>query len=131
VLLVTLAGALAYEVLSVLSAVGAFGLSLSLLASYSYIAFYALLAAVCFLHLHQINPTRAWLSGGVVAMLLLAAVTIQAVMQNDSRRGAGQLYVRNLLPPALRLTRAEDQDAFFATVRKLRSKIDADRAEDP
>lgn len=130
-LIIALAGALGLEMVSASSAVGAFGLSWSALAGYTYVGVFALLAAMCFVHLRQINPARALAAGGVVAAMLLAAVTIQMLMQGDARSSPAALYVRNLLPPALRLAPVKDEAAFFGGVEALRGKIDADRAEAP
>lgn len=66
-----------------------------------------------------------------MAALFVAAVTIQILIQSDARPRLAQLYVRNLLPPALRLAPVTDETSFFANVATLREKIDADRAEAP
>ena len=42
---------------------------------------------------------------------------------------AGQFRGRRLLPPALRLSRVEDEASFFAAVQKLQGQLDEDRAE--
>jgi hypothetical protein len=130
-LIVALLGALGFEIVSASSAVGAFGLSWSALASYTYVGYFSLLAAMCFVHLRRINPARSMLAAGVMAALLVAAVTIQTLMQSDARPGLGQLYVRNLLPPGLRLAPVKDETSFFTAVETLRDKIDADRALAP
>ena len=130
-LIVALVGALGFEIVSIASAVVAFGLSWSALAGYSYVGFFGVLAAICFIHLRRINPARSLLAGGVMAALFVAAVTIQILIQSDARPRLAQLYVRNLLPPALRLAPVTDETSFFANVATLREKIDADRAEAP
>ena len=130
-LIVALGGALGFEIVSASSAVGAFGLSWSALAGYTYVGFFGLLAGICFVHLRQINPARSLAAGGVVVAMLIAAVMIQMLMQSDARSSPATLYVRNLLPPALRLAPIKDEAAFFSGVETLRGKIDADRSADP
>jgi hypothetical protein len=129
--IVALGGALGLEVIGASSALAAFGLAWSALAGYTYIAVLGLIAAICFIHLRQINPARSLAAGGVVAALLIAAVTIGIVMQNDARSGFSQPYARNLLPPALRLAPVMNEARFFGGVERLRGQIDADRTEDP
>jgi hypothetical protein len=53
------------------------------------------------------------------------------VMERHTHLAPSQLYVRNLLPPSLRLARVESESTFFGDVERLRSKLDADRQEAP
>lgn len=130
-LLVALAGALGFEAVSALADLGAFGFSWSALATYAYVEFWCLLAALCFVHLRLVNPARATLSGVIVAATLAVVVALQTLLQLDTRPGFDQSTVRQLLPPALRLSPVEDEAAFFAAVGKLQAKLDKDRAADP
>lgn len=130
-LLVALCGALGFEATSEVSALGAFGLSWSALATYSYAAIWCLLALMCFIHLRLINPARTPLKAAIVLATLGLAITLQTVIQTDSRPRFQQSYVRRLLPPALRLSRVEDEASFFAAVQKLQGQLDEDRAEAP
>jgi FHA domain len=130
-LAIALSGALALEIVSALSEIGAFGLSWSALATYSYVGLFCVLAAMGVAHLHFIAPARTMANTAIVVGLLVAAVTIQTVMQSDARPGAGRLYVRNLQPPALRLAPVEDEASFFAGVETLRGKLDKDRDAAP
>lgn len=130
-LIVALLGVLGLEMVSAACAVGAFGFSWSALAGYSYVGFFSVLAAICFIHVRRINPARSMQAAGVMAALLVAAVTVQTLMQSDIRPRLAQLYVRNLLPPGLRLSPVTGTATFFGAAETLRGKIDADRAEDP
>jgi hypothetical protein len=130
-LTIALAGALGIEAVGAAAAVGAFGLSWSALASYSYIGFLFVVAVASFAHLRLIQPARSLVAGGVVAVVLVAVAAVQLVVQSDDHRPPSLRYVRNLMPPALRLAPVKDEAAFFTGVETLRSQIDADRTEEP
>lgn len=130
-LVIALSGALGIEIASALNTVAAFGFSWSMLGSYSMVELLCAAAIVCFFHLRLIVPGRLLLAGGAVAALLVAAATIQVTMQQEFRPIVSQLYIRNLLPPSLRLAPVKDEASFFAQVGALRDKIDQDRAEAP
>lgn len=130
-LVIALAGALGIELVTAVNALGAFGLSWSMLQSYNPVAFLAVAAAVCFFHLRQINPTRSLVAGAALGALLVAVAGMVTVMERDVRPGVTQLYVRNILPPVLRLKPVESESSFFGQVVRLRSKLDQDRQEAP
>jgi hypothetical protein len=131
ILIAALLGALGIEAVAGVAAVGSFGLSWSALAQYTSVGYIGVVALTCFAHLRQINPARSFAMGGVVAALVVAAVAVQLLVESDTRRNPTILYVRNLMPPALRLAPVEDENAFFAHVERLRGRIDEDRKEDP
>jgi len=130
-LLITLAGVLGLEAWYELSDLGAFGFSWNALVVYRFVGLWALVALVALVHLRQINPARVPLEAAVVAALLAIAVTVQTATEFDGRSSLDQFYVRRLLPPALRLTRVEDEASFFAAVTKLQDQLDRDRAAEP
>jgi hypothetical protein len=133
-LLIALAGALGFELLEAASAMGAFGLSLNALANYanySYVGFFCLFAVIAYFQLRQINPVHSLASAGIVAVLFLAAVGVEAIIQSDGRPGPSRSTVRHLLPPSLRLAPVEGEAAFFDSVKKLQGKLDRDRTEEP
>lgn len=130
-LIIALAGALGVEIVEGLNALGAFGLAWSMLASYGVVELLCVAALVCFFHLRQINPARSLFAGGTIAALLIGAAAIEVVIEREARPSVSQFYVRNLLPPSLRLAPVEDEASFFSAVGKLRGKIDEDRAAEP
>jgi len=130
-LLIALGGALGFEMVGALSSLGAFGLSWSTLVGYNFVGLFGVVAAICFIHLRQINPARSALAASVVSGIFLGAVAIQMLMQSDARPVASQLYVRNLLPPSLRLAPVANEASFFSGVEKLRGQLDEDRAKEP
>jgi hypothetical protein len=130
-LLIALAGALGFELLGGLSALGAFGFSLSAFATYNYVAFFCLVAAITFFQLRRINPGHWTVSAAIVACLLVGAVAVEAVLQSDGRPGPSRATVRRLLPPSMRLAPVDDEAKFFDDVKKLQGQLDQDRTEEP
>ena len=130
-LVIALSGALGVELLTALNALGAFGLAWSMLARYGNIEFLVVAALVCFFHLRQINPARSLAAGLVVGGLLAAASALALLTVSSIQGGGGQIYVRNVLPPSLRLAPVEDENAFFKGVVQLRTKLERDRTEAP
>jgi len=130
-LTIALAGALAIETVRAAAAVGSFGLSWSALAGYTSIGFLCVVAATGFAHVRLVNPARSLAAGGAIAALVVVVAAVQLLVQSDDHRPPSLLYVRNLMPPALRLAPVENEAAFFTGVETLRAKIDADRTEEP
>ena len=95
-----------------------------------YIANWVALAALCFLHLREVGRTHLLAKGIVVMLLLVAAVTVQTLQRSEAFANSGRQTVSHvLLPPGLRLVPLRDETAFFADVGKLRTTLDADRAQ--
>lgn len=130
-LLIGLAAAVAFEAWYELSEVGAFGLSWGALAAYRYVGFWCILALAAIAHLQQISPGRLAAKAGLIGGLLAIAIAVQVLVQHDPRTGLEESYVRRLMPPAFRLSRVENEDAFFAAVAKLQGELDRDRSEAP
>jgi phosphatidylserine synthase len=130
-LLIALAGLLIFSLYHEFLQLGAFALSSQAPQSYNYIGTWSLLAAICFLHLRAIDPSRTRLKGAAVAALLAIVVATQALTQSEIRSGNNQQdYVHRLMPPALRLAPLRDEDAFFAAAAQLRPGLDRDRTKD-
>jgi hypothetical protein len=130
-LIIALAGVLGLEAVGAAGVVGAFGFSWSALQSHTYVGYFAVLAGMSFAHLREINPGRQAIAGAVMAMLLVAAVVVQSLVDSEDHRGGANGFDRTLLPPALRLAPVASESSFFSTVEKLRSEIDADRSQAP
>ncbi|HUH83525.1 MAG TPA: FHA domain-containing protein [Stellaceae bacterium] len=110
----------------------AFALSWRIPIAFLYVATWCILAAVSFLNLRTVSPTRLWLKGGIVLALLALAVATQSVYLSEARADFGQQsYLRQLLPPRLRLAPAQTEDAFFADVEQLKSRLDQARDKNP
>ena len=95
------------------------------------VGFGCILALVAYAHLRQINPGRAFLKAGIVAMLLVVGVAVQILVELDPRSGLQESYARHLLPPAFRLSPVADENSFFTAVEKLQDRLDQDRAAEP
>jgi hypothetical protein len=131
-LLIALGGVLAARLLREGTAVLAFALSWRAITAFEYAAFWTILAAICFLHLREVSPAGLKLKAAIVAALAVVAVTIQTLGQIEARANSDQPdYVRRLMPPAMRLSPIESEDAFFAGIEQLKSKLDRDRMEQP
>lgn len=130
-LLIALAGLLTYSLYREFLQLGAYALSSPAPQTYRYLGTWSLLAAVCFLHLRAIDPSRLLLKGGATAALLAIVLATQALTQSEMRSGNNQQdYVHRLMPPAMRLAPLRSEDAFFAAAEQLRPGLDRDRTKD-
>jgi hypothetical protein len=131
-LLIALAGMVIYSLYHEFTDFAAFALSWRGVAVYQYVGVWSLLATVCFLHLREISPTRLMLKAGLVTALLATGIGVQLLNQSELRTGVDrQAYVVRLLPPEFRLTPLQNEEAFFADIEALKSKLDNDRTEPP
>ncbi len=131
-LLIALAGMVTYALYREFTEFAGFAFSWSTLASYQYIGIWALLGAVCFLHLRIVSPTRLKLKAGLLIALLATGIGVQLLNQSELRTGSGidrQHMVMHLLPPEFRLTPLQSEDSFFADIEALKAKLDHDRTE--
>jgi FHA domain len=121
---------LALWIYSELAEVATFSLTWPVAFSFAYIAYWLVLAVMCFLHLRQVGRTHLLAKGIVVAALLVTAVTVQALQRSEAFANSGRQTVSHvLLPPGLRVAPLQDETTFFADVGKLRTKLEADRAQ--
>lgn len=125
------AAALGIETWYAASEWAAFAFSSAFIAAYRSLGFWCVAALAAYIHLRRISPRRALVKGGVVAALLVSAVAVEVVVELDPHVGLERHYVRALLPPVLRATRAADEASFFAAVDKLEPKLEADRTKAP
>jgi len=108
----------------------AFSLSWSIAYTYAYVASWLALAVMCFLHLREVGRTHLVAKGVVVAVLLVIAVAVQTLQRSEAYANSGRRTVwHGLMPPGLRMAPLQDETTFFAGVGRLRTKLDADRAE--
>jgi hypothetical protein len=121
---------LAFWIYDELAQFFAFSLTSPVAYSYEYVAAWLALAVMCFLHLREVGRTHLVAKGIIVAVLLVAVVAVTTVQRSEAFARSGRQTVSHvLLPPALRLVPLQDGSAFFADVGKLRTSVDADRAE--
>jgi FHA domain len=121
---------LAFWIYSELAEVASFSLTWPVAFNFAYIAYWLVLAGMCFLHLREVGRTHLLAKGVAVAVLLVAAVTVQALQRSEAFANSGRQTVSHvLLPPGLRLVPQRDETSFFADVGKLRTKLDADRVQ--
>jgi FHA domain-containing protein len=131
-LLIALAGMVVYALYREFAEAAGFAFSWSTLATYQYIGIWSLLAAVCFLHLRVVSPSRVKLKAGLVVALLATGIGVQLLNQSELRTGTGidrQGMAIHLLPPEFRLTPLQSEDGFFADIESLKAKLDHDRTE--
>ncbi|HLJ20229.1 MAG TPA: FHA domain-containing protein [Stellaceae bacterium] len=131
-LLIALAGMLIYSLYGEFVEYSGFALSWSALATYQSIGAWSLLAAVCFLHLREVSPSRLRLKAGLVIALLAAGIGVHLLSQSELRTGTGidrEVTALHLLPPEFRLAPLQTEDTFFTDVEALKTKLDHDRTE--
>ncbi len=121
---------LAFWLYSELAQFAAFSFTWPLAFNDLYIANWVALAALCFLHLREVGRTHLLAKGIAVALLLVAAVTAQILQRSEAFANSGRQTASHvLLPPGLRLAPLRNETAFFADIGKLRTTVDADRAQ--
>jgi hypothetical protein len=130
-LVIALAGVVIYSLFRQFTDFAAFAFSWQALAAYQYVGVWSLLAAVCFLHLREVSTARLRLKGGVLMAVLAIAIGMQLLNQSELHTGTDQqAYLRRMLPPEFRLARLQNEEAFFADIEQLKSKLDHDRTEE-
>jgi hypothetical protein len=127
-LIIASLGVLAFLVYQEFAQLLAFAWTSPVASTYQYVAFWSILAAVCFFHLRDIGHSRLWLKGALVSGLLAIAIGLQTLLLSEALSVSGrQLIAHRLLPPVLRLVPLRDPDSFFGDVAKLREDLDRDR----
>jgi hypothetical protein len=127
-LVIALSGLLAVLLFNELARFCAFALSWSAPVAYAYVALTAIIALVCFFHLREVSPLRLKLKGAAVATLFTLIVGAQVLKQSEAFQDSGpQITLPRLLPPALRLVPVQNENAFFAVIEQLKTKLDDDR----
>ena len=127
-LVIALAGTLAVAVYVQLARYFAFAFVWPLAITYQYAALWTVVALVCFLHLRNVSTGRQWLKGAIVTTGLIIVITTLTLQRSEALSDIGrQNTVNQLMPPALRVVSAREQDAFFGDVAKLKAGLDNDR----
>lgn len=129
-LFITGCGMAAMEVWSLFSGTAAYALSFEELSRYGSHVMIAITAAMVYFHLVTINP-RHPRRIAVTAVILGLLGSGLMLMMNFQRYGqAGdELYMSQILPPAIRLTADKPVDQFISEAKSLKDKVDADRTK--
>ncbi|HVO87127.1 MAG TPA: FHA domain-containing protein [Casimicrobiaceae bacterium] len=131
-LLIALSGLLALFVFDEITDYGAFAFSAGWLANYAYVAAWLLLGALIYFHVREIAPRHPVRKIAVVSGLAIAAIAAQTVAKSDQLvRFGQQSYLPALKPPAFRLKRPLEEDAFFTSVDRVKDAVDQARREPP
>jgi hypothetical protein len=129
-LLIALGGAFAFSLYNELARYFAFAWTFPAASTFQYVATWIVLAVVCFLHLREVGHTRLWLKGGLVAALLVVAVSVQALQRSEALSDSGrQTTLHILMPPSLRAVPYRSEADFFGGVENLKATLDDDRAQ--
>ena len=103
-LLIAVTGLLVYVVIDQIVDVATFAFSWRSLDIYQFVFSWTLLAAICFLHLNEIGPSRKRVKAALVGLLALIGIGTQSLAQFDRPATPNQQdFARQLLPPSLRL----------------------------
>lgn len=123
-------GFVAIEFWSLVSGVLAYAFSLEFFTRYGNHVVMAITAAMIFFHLLTINPrkSRRFAVFGVVFAVLGSGLMLMNNLQSKGRL-ADELYMHQLLPPVLRASRDVSVDQFMSDAKRLKAKVDAERAK--
>jgi hypothetical protein len=123
-------GMAAMEAWSIFSNTAGYALSLELLTRYGSHVMIAIIAATVFYHLSAINPQRPR-RAAVFAVVLSLLGSGLMLMMNYQRYGqlSDELYMAELLPPAVKLASDQSVDHFLGDAARLKDKVDAERSK--
>lgn len=123
---VMLFGVLAMDIAGNLLTLMAFSLSSPMLSSFSFVAMYALVAAMLYFHMLGVEPRRRARLRGVALGMFIAATGI-SMWFNHQRSGelGEELYMNHLFPPALQLARPVETTRFVDEMKSLKPALDA------
>ncbi len=114
----------ALQVVSAVPRLLAFSFSSPGLASFGFIATYAVAGLAFYCHLLAVEPQRPRLMRGVALAGVAAAIGL-TLWQNQQRGSLGEsLYMSHLFPPALRVARPVGTDTFMQGVAALQPGLD-------
>jgi hypothetical protein len=127
-LVIALVGLVASTFYEEIARFSAFSFAWSAVSAYEYVAVWSIFAAVCFFHLREVSASRLWLKGAIMAALLVTAIAAQTLRQSEAFFDMGRQNTAHvLMPPWLRAVPLRSQNAFFADIAKLKTKLDGDR----
>ena len=129
-LFIAACGMIAIEIVSLLCSVTAYAFSFEAMTRYGSYLMIAIAAGMVYFHLLTVNPghTRRFVIASVLLSVLGSSV---ALMVNYQQSGsfADELYMSDLLPPALRLSSDTPVARFLDQAGKLKADVDAARSK--
>lgn len=122
---VLLLGVLAIELAEAGSQLLAFSLSFPPASDFSFVASYAIGAAMLYFHVLGVEPRRPERMRVVAASMFVAGTALALWFNQQSRDQFGEeLYMNHLFPPALRLARTSDTGDFVKSLAPLQQRLD-------
>lgn len=122
---VLLLGVLAIEVAEAASQLLAFALSFPPASDFSFVATYAIGAAMLYFHVLGVEPRRPERMRVVAASMFVAGTALALWFNHQARDQLGEeLYMNHLFPPALRLARTVDSNEFVKQLAPLKQRLD-------
>lgn len=129
-LLIVGIGLLLYTLYAELCGLGAFALSWTALARFTYVGAWLTLAGVCFAHLRAVGNTHLAIKAAAVFALAALGITMQSLKLSEWRSNTGQpIILQRLQPPSLRVVRAQGETAFLAHAKDLKILLDKARSD--
>ena len=123
---VLLTAVLAWQATDALLSVLAFAFSWPGLSSFTYVIEMAIAAATLYLHLQAVEPHRPHLTRAFAVGALVVGIGLSAWNNWQRTESLGSdLYLSTLLPPAVRVAKPVDADAFVSTLAPLQERLDA------
>lgn len=130
-LFIAASGLILGELWSLLSSYLAFAFSLEFFTRYSTHFDTVVIAVVLFFHMVTVMPRRRWQWGVLTVLLTVGAMGLSVInsYQNTGRL-AGELYMHDLMPPALRQSPDISIDTFMDQVHKMKAGLDEAQQEE-
>lgn len=122
---VLLIALLAWSAIDTGGALLAFSLSWSWASDFDFVPKLCVMAAALYFHLQAVEPHRMLMTRAMATSALLVGIGL-SLWNNwqESDRFGEELYMNHLFPPALRLTRPVDTDAFMQRLAPLQKSLD-------
>jgi len=118
-------GVLAIEVAEAATQLLAFSLSFPPASDFSFVASYAIGAAMLYFHVLGVEPRRPERMRVVAASMFVAGTALALWFNQQARDQLGEeLYMSHLFPPALRLARTTDTGDFVKDLARLQPRLD-------
>ena len=123
-------GMLAAEIASYTTGIMAFSFSWEVLSRYGSHFYFAIAAVTLYFHLKTIkarSPRRLMITAGLIALLGSGFM----LMANYQRSGklADELYMTELYPPSLRISKDQSLNHFMSAAEKLKAQVDSERSK--
>ncbi|ACE83830.1 FHA domain-containing protein [Cellvibrio japonicus] len=127
-LFITCCALVAVELWEHLRSIIAYALSWEWLATFTSPPIIALIAVAFYFHLRTAGHKRPGrLKISLVSLTLVSSAIVMTTQYQSSKHLADELYLSNLYPPALRLSRDQPAEAFIDEMQTLQARVDAQR----